>query len=57
MNINATYLQVQSFELKIYVRPAKEAALKDIIRLLTAAAYGLAESGRLWNVTSDTALT
>ncbi len=35
----------------------KEEEQPDVLWKLTAAAYGLADSGRLWYLTSDTALT
>eukprot|EP00171_Calliarthron_tuberculosum_P018277 IDg18277t1 len=57
MDIKAAYLQAKGFERTIYVRPPKEVQCRDYLWQLTAAAYGLADSGRLWYLTSDAALT
>eukprot|EP00171_Calliarthron_tuberculosum_P021088 IDg21088t1 len=57
MDIKAAYLQAQGFERTIYVRPPREEGRSDVLWRLTAAAYGLVDSGRLWYMTSDTTLT
>lgn len=56
MDAEAAFLQAQGFSRKIYVRPPKEAGDPDGLWLLLAAAYGLADSGRLWYRTNDDAL-
>lgn len=57
MDVKAAYLQAQGFNRDIYVKPPKEENDSDRYWKLTAAAYGLTESGRLWYLTSDSALT
>ncbi len=56
MDIKAAYLQAQGFERDIYVRPPQQENAKGFVWKLTKAAYGLADSGRLWYLTSDAAL-
>lgn len=56
MDVNAAFLQAKSFNRDVFVRPHKEKGAKGILCKLTAAAYGLADSGRLWYPTSDSAL-
>lgn len=48
MDIKAAYLQARAFERDIYVRsPRKQEAPGGLLCKLTAAAFGLADSGRL----------
>jgi Reverse transcriptase (RNA-dependent DNA polymerase) len=56
LDIKAAYLQTEDFNREIYVTPPREEAEDDIVWRLTAAAYGLADSGRLWYLTSSRAL-
>eukprot|EP00171_Calliarthron_tuberculosum_P001417 IDg1417t1 len=57
MDVKAAYLQAKGFERDIYVHPPREEQSRGVLWKLTAAAYGLADSGRLWYLTSDAALT
>jgi len=57
MDITAAFLQARGFDREIYVRPPKEESTRGVYWKLTAAAYGLVDSGRLWYLTSDSALT
>jgi len=56
MDITAAYLQAKGFERQIYVRPPPQEQGNNHIWKLTKAAYGLADSGRLWYLTSDSAI-
>lgn len=56
MDITAAYLQAKGFEREIYVRPPPQEEQSHQIWKLTKAAYGLADSGRLWYLTSDSAI-
>lgn len=56
MDAEAAFLQARGFLREIYVRPPKEAGEPGFMWLLLAAAYGLADSGRLWYRTNDDAL-
>ncbi len=56
MDVTAAFLQAKGFERDVYVRPPREEGAKAVLWKLTAAAYGLADSGRLWYLTSDSAL-
>lgn len=56
MDIKAAYLQATGFTREIYIRPPREAKEDGVLWQLLAAAYGLTESGRLWYLTSNTAL-
>lgn len=53
MDVKAAFLQARGFNRRIFVRPPREAAAHGILWLLTAAAYGLTDSGRLWYLTSN----
>jgi len=57
MDITAAYLQAKGFDRDVYVKPPKEDNSSNVLWLLTAAAYGLTNSGRLWYLTSDHSLT
>eukprot|EP00171_Calliarthron_tuberculosum_P022319 IDg22319t1 len=57
MDIAAAYLQALGFTREIYMKPPKEETKRDVYWKLSKAAYGLADSGRLWYLTSDSALT
>jgi len=56
MDITAAYLQAKGFEREIFVRPPPQEQGNNRIWKLTKAAYGLADSGRLWYLTSDSAI-
>jgi len=56
MDITAAYLQAKGFEREIFVRPPQQETSSNQIWKLTKAAYGLADSGRLWYLTSDSAI-
>jgi hypothetical protein len=56
LDIKAAYLQAEDFIREIYVTPPQEEAEYYIVWRLTAAAYGLADSGILWFLTSSRAL-
>jgi len=56
MDITAAYLQAKGFEREIFVRPPAQENHSNHIWKLTKAAYGLADSGRLWYLTSDSAI-
>lgn len=53
MDVRAAFLQARGFNRRIFVRPPREAAAHGVLWLLTAAAYGLTDSGRLWYLTSN----
>lgn len=57
MDVKAAFLQSKGFNRDVYIRPPKEEDDKETLWKLTAAAYGLADSGRLWYLTSDRSLT
>eukprot|EP00171_Calliarthron_tuberculosum_P001736 IDg1736t1 len=56
MDIASAYLQAQGFVRDIYIVPPKEERARGILWKLRKAAYVLADSGRLWYLTSDQAL-
>eukprot|EP00171_Calliarthron_tuberculosum_P023073 IDg23073t1 len=56
MDVTAAFLQAQGFKRQVYVRPPRDECAADQFWRLTAAAYGLCDSGRLWYLTSDAAL-
>ena len=55
MDIKSAFLQADGFKRDIYIRPPSEENDRVNIWHLKRAAYGLAESGRLWWLTSDEA--
>lgn len=57
MDAEAAFLQAKGFHRQIYVRPTRETQDPTGLWLLLAAAYGLADSGRLWYRTNDAALS
>ena len=56
MDITAAFLQACGLSRIVYVRPPSEEGTPNNLWRLTAAAYGLADSGRLWYNTSDSTL-
>ena len=56
MDVKAAFLQAKDFHKDVYVKPSKEEHGSETYWKITAAAYGLTESGRLWYLTSDSAL-
>ncbi len=56
MDVTAAFLQARGFNRDIFVRPPREEGAQGVLWKLTAAAYGLVDSGRLWYLTSDSAL-
>ena len=56
MDVRAAFLQANGFNRTIYVRPPREEEQPGILWKLLTAAYGLVDSGRLWYLTSNTAL-
>lgn len=56
MDVRAAFLQADGFSRSIYVRPPREEGQKNVLWKLLAPAYGLVDSGRLWYLTSNSAL-
>ena len=56
IDIKSAYLQADGYNREIYVRPPREDGDDAHLWLLLAPAYGIRESGRLWHLTSDSAL-
>eukprot|EP00171_Calliarthron_tuberculosum_P023568 IDg23568t1 len=56
MDIAAAYLQATGFIRDIFVVPPREEQVRGVLWKLKKAAYGLADGGRLWYLTSDQAL-
>ena len=56
MDAIAAFLQAVGFNRDIFVKPPPEERVRNILWKLKAAAYGLADSGRLWYLTSNVAL-
>ena len=52
----AAFLQADGFERIVFIRPPREENSSGLVWRLLAAAYGLGDSGRLWYLTSNTAL-
>lgn len=57
MDVKTAYLQARGFNRTIYVRPPREDNDSANLWKLSAPAYGLTDSGRLWYITSHIALT
>ena len=58
MDSTAAFLQANGFARAVYViSPKNHEINNDVLWMLTAAAYGLRDSGRLWYLTSNTSLT
>ena len=56
MDVRAAFLQAKGFNRTIYVRHPHEEKQPNILWKLLAAANGLVDSGRLWYLTSNSAL-
>lgn len=56
-DVAATYLQAPGFDHEVAVKSLKEDSDCTVFWSVTAAVYGLADSGRLWYITSDNVLT
>ena len=57
MDVTAAFLQSNGFSREIYVRPPKEEQSPRKLWRLLAGVYGLVDSGKLWYITSNDALT
>lgn len=56
MDVRAAFLQAKGFDRCVYVRPPREEANSGVLWKLLTPAYGLVDSGRLWYLTSNSAL-
>lgn len=56
MDITAAFFQGQGLHRVVYVRPPKEEGDSKVLWRLAGSVLGLADSGRLWYLTSNTAL-
>lgn len=56
MDIAAAFLETRGFNREVFAKPPREEQNRTVLRRLTAAAYKLADSCRLWYSTSNAAL-